>query len=455
MIGISRIKYYLSNFFTKGHQRSLEAKKNIFASFAIKGLSILIGLVLVPLTIDYINPTRYGIWLTLSSIIGWFSFFDIGFGNGLRNKLAEAKANGDFIKAQSYISTTYALFTLIFTSVWIIFLIVNYYVNWSSVLNAPKEMTSELSKLALIVFSYFCLQFILRTINIVLLADQKPAKSDFFDMIGQMISLVIIYILTKYTQGSLINLGIALGVTPILVLIIASLWLYKNDYRNLRPKISCIHFSDGKSIMGIGLQFFIVQVAALVIFQTNNIVIAQVCGPDSVTVYNIAFKYFGVISMIFMIIMNPFWSAYTEAFVRGDKEWMITTFKKLKKIWLLLAILGFVLLILSKYLLRLWIGNKVQIPMTVSISMLLYFLIFTLLNLYIYIINGIGKIRLQLVFNVILAIINLPLIIVLGHWYGLTGIIIGNVLTIIPHAIYSPVQLKKLINGNAKGIWNK
>ena len=54
-----------------------------------------IGLVLVPLTINYLNPTKYGIWITLSSVIGWFSFFDIGLGNGLRNRFAEAIANND------------------------------------------------------------------------------------------------------------------------------------------------------------------------------------------------------------------------------------------------------------------------------------------------------------------------------------------------------------------------
>ncbi len=452
---ISNIKIFILDFFSKGHKRSIEAKRNIFASFAIKGLSILIGLVLVPLTIDYVNPTRYGIWLTLSSIIAWFSFFDIGFGNGLRNKLAEARAHGDLTKAQSYISTAYALFALIFASVWIVFLVVNHFVDWSVVLNAPSKMASELSNLAIIVFSYFCLQFVLKTINIVLLADQKPAKSASFDMIGQMISLVIIYFLTKYTQGSLIYLGIALGATPILVLIIASLWLYKHEYRNLRPKISCVHFSDGRNIMGIGIQFFIVQVAALVIFQTNNIVIAQVCGPDSVTVYNIAYKYFGIILMIFMIIMTPFWSAYTDAFVRGDKSWMIDTLKKLKMIWVLLSIGGLVLLALSKYLLWLWIGDKVKIPLSVSVTMLLFFLIYTLLALYFHIINGIGKIRLQLIFYVILAVINLPLIIFMGHRYGLVGIITGNILTLIPHFVYLPIQLKKVINGDACGIWNK
>ena len=89
-----------SNFVNKGHERSIKAKKNILASFIIKGLSIAISLVLVPLTINYINPSRYGIWLTISSIVAWFSFFDIGLTQGLRNKFAEAKAKGEDNLAQ-------------------------------------------------------------------------------------------------------------------------------------------------------------------------------------------------------------------------------------------------------------------------------------------------------------------------------------------------------------------
>jgi len=106
---------------TKGHERSVKAKKNILASFVIKGLGIAISLVLVPLTINYINPSRYGIWLTLSSIVGWFSFFDIGFGNGLRNKLAEAKAKGEEELAKIYVSTTYAILSIIIVLCWYFF----------------------------------------------------------------------------------------------------------------------------------------------------------------------------------------------------------------------------------------------------------------------------------------------------------------------------------------------
>src|ERR1043165_1990343 len=112
----------LKSFFTQGHERTLKAKKNVAISFLLKGISILIGFVLIPMTINYVNPTQYGIWLTLSSIISWFSFFDIGLGNGLKNKVAQANALGDFTQARIYISTTYAILAIISSCAFVLFL---------------------------------------------------------------------------------------------------------------------------------------------------------------------------------------------------------------------------------------------------------------------------------------------------------------------------------------------
>lgn len=444
----------ITNFF-KGHDRTIQAKKNILASFGIRGASILINLLLVPMTINYVNPTKYGIWLTLSSIIAWFSFFDIGFGNGLRNKLTEARSKGDNELAQSYVSTTYAIFIVVFTTIWILFLIINKYLDWARILNAPVEMRRELGILALIVLSYFCLQFIFKTINIVLTSDQKPAKAAFLDMLGQAIALAFILFLTQTTKGSLVKLGLALGIAPVIILVLSSIWFYRGEYKNISPVLRKTNLKYAKDIMGIGMKFFVVQIAALVIFQTNNIIIAQKCGPDVVTIYNIAYKYFGILSMIFMIILMPFWSAFTDAYVQKDTKWMQTTIYKLEKIWLVIALGGMVLLLFSKYFYRIWIGDKVIVPFSVSLLMLLYFLVFTRFSLYIHLLNGIGKIKIQLIFNLILALLNIPLLLFLGQKYGLMGILFGNILISLPHTMYSPVQLKRIIGSRAKGIWNK
>src|SRR6266542_424892 len=92
---------------SENHERSIQVKKNILTSFLAKGGTIAINLFLVRITIDYVSPLQYGVWLTLSSIIAWFSFFDIGFGNGLKNKLTEAIAKNDYLLARQYVSSTY------------------------------------------------------------------------------------------------------------------------------------------------------------------------------------------------------------------------------------------------------------------------------------------------------------------------------------------------------------
>ena len=62
-----------------GDTRSVTVKKNIVTSLTVKGVSIVVSLLLVPLTLGYISSELYGIWLTLSSIMLWLNFFDVGF----------------------------------------------------------------------------------------------------------------------------------------------------------------------------------------------------------------------------------------------------------------------------------------------------------------------------------------------------------------------------------------
>ena len=186
----------IRGFLNKGSNRTITVKKNIFATFFIKGVSIITSLLIVPLTIDYVNPTQYGIWLTLSSIVGWLSFFDIGFGNGFRNKFSIARANGNHRLAKIYVSTIYTYLSIIFFAVWLIFIFINSFIDWSEVINFEASLKEEVSSVAIIIFTFFCLQFVLRIITTILMADQKTAKSSVIVVIGQVLSLLIIYILT-------------------------------------------------------------------------------------------------------------------------------------------------------------------------------------------------------------------------------------------------------------------
>ena len=215
MCNVEKIKKY----FQGGSERTVKAKKNVLYMVVYKGVSILARLLLVPMTINYVDSENYGIWLTLSSMIAWMSFFDIGINNGLKNKLTEALARKDYMLGQKYVSTTYAILALIFIPLMLIFLFVVPFIPWESLLNISPKYGSSLVVAICILVVYFCLNFILSTINVVMMADQQPAEASLRSLVQQLVSLAIIYILTITTSGSLVNLCLALCASPLIVVL--------------------------------------------------------------------------------------------------------------------------------------------------------------------------------------------------------------------------------------------
>jgi O-antigen/teichoic acid export membrane protein len=440
-----------------GHDRTVRTKKNIGAMIILKGISIATGFLLVPLTLHYLNATNYGIWLTLSSIIGWFSFFDIGLGNGLRNKFAEAMAHQDINLAKVYVSTTYFFLCIIIGIVFGLFVSLNTFLDWTRILNTRDLSSENLNLIVFITFTFFCIRFVLGLIGTILIADQKPAINSLLDVSGNLLSLIIIFILVKYTTGSLLYLSFAMGISTTLILFIASIWLFSGSYKYIRPSWSHIKIVHARELMTLGVRFFILQIGAIIVFSTSNILITQLFTPADVVPYNIAFKYYNLISMFFAIILTPFWSAYTEAYAKGDIPWIQNTLVALKKAWLIAAIVVLIMSFFADTFYHIWIGTSITIPLGISISMGIYVLISAWCNIFVNFINGTGKIQLQVFMVIIVSILSIPLAIlfVKSFHLGVTGIILAPCACLIPLCFLWPFQVKKILSGNAKGIWIK
>lgn len=447
----------IQKFFTTGHERSIQLKKNISFSFIINGLMILVGIIRVPLFLLYLRPEQYGIWLTLTSVIGWFTFFDMGFGNGLRNKLGEALAKNEKNLARTYVSTTYAIISIIMITAFILFISIHPLLNWSKILNAPDDLQNVLSILAVIVVTSFTLKFILSLLGTVLIADQRPAVQSTLSALSSIIYLLIIIVLIRTTKPSLILVGIASGFSELIVLVVASIILYSKKYNYLKPSFQYINFKYFHELGTLGIKFFILQVAAIVVFSTDNMIITQICGPEQVVPYNVAFRYLGVLSMIYGIIIFPFWSAYTQAYVVHDIQWIKKTMWKSVQIW---AVIGFgtvLAVIFSKTIYHLWLGNKVDVPWGLSIGMGLYVIMSSWNNIYAFFINGVGKIKLQMYYGVLAMLMNIPVSIFFAKSLnmGSTGVILGTCVSLSLGSVLGPIQSLKIINGRAIGIWNK
>ncbi|MBN2396282.1 MAG: polysaccharide biosynthesis C-terminal domain-containing protein [Candidatus Atribacteria bacterium] len=445
------------SYFTKGQPRTVKAKKNIFYSFILKGIDIFTGILIVPLALSYLDATRYGIWLTLSSIIMWFGFFDVGLGHGLRNKLAEAFSEKNDEMATKYISTAYSSLGLISLVLFLLFFIVNNFLNWQVILNTTEIPVNELNSLVLITFGFFFIRLVIQLINNILFADQRPAYKDLITTSGKLLNLVVLYILIKTTKDSLLYLGVSYSAAPVIMLFVFTLILFKKQYRKYKPSFRLFDFRLLKDVVNLGGKFFIIQISSVVLYTTDNMIITQLFSPAEVTPYQIAHRYFGLVLMGFLIIVTPFWSAITEAYIKKDIQWITRSIKKLLQLWLLAVVLIVIMLLLSKYVYYLWVGDKVIIPFILSAAWALFIALQSLNTLLTHFINGIGKIKLQMILALTGAVLNIPLSIFLAKYmgFGITGVIAATIIAQILSLSFCYVQYRKIINFRDYGIWAK
>ncbi|SHF43197.1 Membrane protein involved in the export of O-antigen and teichoic acid [Mariniphaga anaerophila] len=443
--------------FFKGQTRGAKAKRQVLYSIFIQGLNIIIGLLYVPLLLDYLTQEKYGIWLTLTSILGWFSFFDIGMGNGLRNKLAEAMAHKDLKLGKKLVSTTYAFLFVIFGVVLIAFHISNFFLDWNSILNTHTIDKQELFLLTSVVFTFFIIRFVVQIIAVIYLADQIPSFTKLINTSANFISFIVVLILTKITtNGNLVLIGTIISVVPVALFIVASFISFGTKYKNIRPSIKSIDFKLSKDIVTLGAKFFFLQAAFIVLFTTSNIFITQFYGPEEVTVYNIAYKYFQIPIMVFSIFMSPVWSAVTDAYAKADFVWLKNTLKYANLLAILFVFGVIVMTIISNWAYNIWIGDKVSIPLELTIAFSIYSIIRIIITPYSNFINGMGKLKITVISTIIEIVVYLVLVFLFGKIFdNSTGIVLAIVGTGVSVWYLQIIQVHKLLNRTAKGIWSR
>lgn len=436
--------------------RTALIRKNIMISFLLKGWSGVIFLLIVPLTLHCLGEYKNGIWLTISSMLIWMDNLDIGLGNGLRNKLATHLAHNDIQKARESVSSTFFMLILIIVPAALVLIALVNFSNLYSFLNIDKGMITDLNNVAIISIIFVCSTLIFKFIGNFYIGLQLPAANNCLITCGHTLILLGTYILYKADSHSLMLIALVNTGSPLLIYLIAYPYTFQKKYPQLSPTMKCFNFHAIKELFSIGLKFFILQMSSAIIFMSSNILVSKMFSPASVTPYQIAYRYISIVVLVFSIICAPNWTATTDAFERGDIEWIRKTKNTMNKILLAVFILMILMIAISNFAYGIWVGKDVIVPLSITIGMAVYMYITIYSMSYCYFLNGIGILHLQLICTVGGAIAFIPLTYLATSLYKeIISILIALCIVNLPSLIFNKIQFEKIINGTAKGIWVK
>lgn len=441
-----------------GSERTKTVKKNIFGSFLIKGLSIITSLALVPFTIHLLDQEKYGVWITIYSIVTWINMMDIGLGNGFRNKFTEAVAKKEDDLAKDYIQTFYSSMALIALGLFIVYSVVQHFINWASILNVKAGFDEDIQSIVWWVFGLFCLQLFLKNISTILLSLQKTTFSNSLLFISNLASLIIIFFLHRFGTTNLFSISMAFMITPIVVYAIITPYFFLTRLKKYIPSFVLIPKRKYlNNLMTLGIKFFFIQITTVIMFSSDNLIITQLFGPKDVTPYNITYRLFSSAITFLTIIVTPFWSAFTEANAQKDNEWIKRSMKKLVLIWAVFSIVIMMVWLVSPYLIHIWVGKQVVVSYSLAFQCAFFTIILGWNGPFVFYISSVGKIKLELWIALVQCILTVPFAIFFARNVnmGPAGVIFATNLVLLIPAILIPIQYYKLINNTARGIWDQ
>lgn len=443
-------------YFTGRSGRSQMVVKNAAGSFAIKAGSMIIDFIKVPIYLTFLDSAHYGVYLTIVSIVAWTHQFDFGLGTGLRYKLTQVISLGNEERGKQLVSTAYISMSAMMLLLLLIGIPLIFLLDWPNILNCDFIDAAELVLCVVMVLSVFVVQFVLELISVVLQADQRAAISSIFKPLANLLSLVAILALIPFYHNSLVLACLALTIPIVVVLFISNTYLFHKRYNKIAPSFNEFRKDCIKDIYSLGVKYFVSQLSALIVFSTASFLISHYVDPAETTVYNTAWAYFGVVVAFNAMVLQPLIAAVTDAYVKKEMQWVKNIFKKISLYSAGLSVVEVLLLVISPFVFKFWLGDRLSIPMELCIVMTVYFIFNVWVNPYSNFAGGVGKLNVSVLLSVFKIIAFFPVAITFVKLWSSVGLIFAILLVnTLPNLVVCIIQYNLIITNRAKGIWNK
>jgi O-antigen/teichoic acid export membrane protein len=413
-------------------------------------IGVLVGFLSVPLTIGYLGPERYGIWVAIGTLLAWLQVADLGLGNTLKNALTSAIAQGRMDLARAHLSTAIIGFAVAALAAGFIGLLVWPWIDWAAVFGARTSLArSEIAPAVAIAMGAALVNLPLSVTGSVYIAYQEGRIGNYWAMLGNIANLVALLIVTR-TEAGLVWLVVALAATSLAINIVAVIWLFRYHKPELSPRLECVNAYSFRQLAHIGGLFFLITIISLVTFQTDNLVIAHYLGSDQVPQYSLTYRLFEYASVFQTILFSYLWGGYTEAISRKDINWVRRTFNLNLGGSVGFSLVAATALVFAAQPFICWWAGDAAVP---SRNLVLWIALWSVINAFTSpvacLLAAASRLRNQTIYSAFGAAGNIILTLTLVKSWGITGVIAGTVISYlvcicVPCIIDARLLLRKL-----------
>ncbi len=414
-------------FLTPRYRRIFHA---VWSGAAARLLSSALTLVSLPLAVRYLGAERYGVWATITSTVVWINLLDLGIASTLTNHISRAFALGDKTSATRYFTNALVLTAGVSAIAGTALAFVFQRINWIALFNVSaavhaQEVTSTVAAAAALVLLGLPCNLAgkllagyqeLHRNNIAMCAGAVASVAGLALGIVLRVSMAVLFVMSA---GCLTFASLA---TLVVTVTCAKPWLL--------PRPSLIDRCAIKELLNSGSSFFLIQVAGVVVFSSDNLVVSHYLGAAEVTPYSVTWRLVGLAALLQSLIFPALWPAYAEAYARRDYGWIRRTFTLTMKATVALNLACAVVLVLfGRTIIRVWAGPAAVPTSYLLLAMGVWALISGFMSMESCLLAALNRTREQAVLSIVAAVMNIALSIALVRHIGSLGVIGGTILS--------------------------
>ncbi|HWF65768.1 MAG TPA: oligosaccharide flippase family protein [Acidobacteriaceae bacterium] len=397
-----------------------------------KGANLLIGAITVPITVRYLGAEGYGLWMAISSTVSMVIQFDIGIATTLTNLISEAYVRSDKKLAAQYFATALWVILGIVSLLGLVGWLVWPHVNWASLFHVTNPLLVRQAPVAMAVAFIVFLGYLPSGLATRILGGyQELHIANYFGIAGSLLGLLSILAVVYFHLGLPVLVGCFAG--SMLASNLACLtWICFVHKPWMKPWPSRFRRAMTRVIFGSGSMFFLIQMANLVVWNSDNIVIAHFRGAAAVTPYSVTWRLVCYITALQTLAVPALWPAYAEAYVRGDIQWVRKTYRRVR--WATAALLtvgGAGALFGGQTIIRIWAGPAAVPDIWTLRLMCVWMAVFAFALNQSTLLGATSRVGKQAVMSCIAAAVNLGLSILWVRPWGSVGVLLASILSFV------------------------
>jgi len=400
--------------------------KGFLSTTMQKLLSKIIGLLVTPIVLTYLDKTEYGIWIIIGSFLGYMGLMDFGITGATSAVVAKNNTKEQELEINKIINNAFFLQCIIGAVILVVGFIFSFY--FPDVFNL--ENYSEEDAWIVFVFAIvgYAISFPPKSLKGLIRARQHISLAVWIEF--------VLFIMTTALNLTLLELGFGLMSLPLGTIAIRLLsypvFIYyaRKVYPSLSFKLSLVTKDDIKSLFSVSVWWFVSILAAIVIYSTDTIIIGMFLSASLVTVYALTFRLHEVVREWIYSITFTLMPGIGQLFGEGNIEKIKSVYIKSQTVILSLA--AYFALLIYLYngdFVSLWVGEEYYVGDNLSLIFALMLFITVVFHSSSVVLSADLKLKNITYVRITEATLNIILSIILIKEYELLGIAFATLIS--------------------------